>query len=324
MRAIGLLLGTLLLLVGCAHTSQFPKNLNEWQDEKRVRLPASGRILFEQNLSRAGSRVGCGRAAREVNVELKRSGTQIPMRSQCDRGGKRLILTSTRYLSPDYYGVKLRKHRGEWFEGRPRLLVEYLNPEFESGDDMKPAGAVALEDAAELSGSVNYSAGDRTDWIAVKGNGELSVIQIEGDPKEFSVALYEGEAGQPAFVGPLKVGKKNTLRLGQNSLIKVQGLRSEAGGEYQMLRSSSSATRRVSVPVIDSYALSGEETLVLFEPLPGLAPGQEISVIGAKSDGKKYRVGTCYVASVEETQATCKLFQAAPKGALWAQLAVKG
>jgi hypothetical protein len=193
--------------------------------------------------------------------------------------------------------------------GKPEIVVEFQNADFASDEDQVPGAAAVLSENQTIKGTVNYNAGDQTDWIRVEGEQgsmNVSVLSSAKNPPEAHLFVMDAESEQPISLGPFRLGHERRLVLsGRQVFVRVRAKRAPGETPYLVVRRDVLKGASQLVDVIDVYPVSEKSSVVVLEGREDLKEGSQVSILGLNSGGKAESLGRCVIKSAGKEQASC-------------------
>lgn len=288
-----------------------------------LKLTQSARVGIVQALSGPCS----SKTLEDLRFRILRGPAPVPYHGYCDPKERTITFLTKEPVGAGTLQLFLeRKGNIGRYDGHPELIVELENADYASEADQSPSAAAVLGEGQTLKGSVNYSAGDQTDWIRLEGEqGSLGVTVVStspspplspGKPLEARLFVLDPESDQPVALGPIALGKEKRLDLkGRPALIRVRAARGSGVTEYSVVRRDLQKGVSQMVDVIDVYPVSEKSSVVVLEGREDLKEGAWVSVIGVSPAGKSESLGRCAIKAASKTQASC-LIDSIPKPAM--------
>jgi len=297
----------LILLMGCATPgSQLPASFRG--PHEVIQLAATGRIFIEQKFRPAKNR--CRTATVDLATTVRGRQGRVALEVTCDETtGK--FLGTTAFLPPGDYSLSLARNRRLYSSGPAVVSVLYRNADFESGDDGNFETALELEPGQKLEGAVHYHAGDRTDWIRMKGEkASVGLVFTAPEGSKLEAEAFSAMPGNSGVrrLGALPIGEPRRFPLGSDDLlIRVRAPERSGGASYSLVRRDTEGKKASRVQVIDCYPTGSGMGLAILRVSAGIAVNDSVVISASDSNGKRQTLGKCTVLSVDGPEASCQL-----------------
>lgn len=300
----------LSLVNACASTvTKLPEEFSS-SAKVKVKLESRGQILAATKLKKGGK---CEPGAKSLKLEVQSDkGKSFSTSTSCTLVPGHLTAYTTVPLAKGEYRVKATS------ENEAKLSVRYSDADFASGADQDFGGATELAENQSVKGTVNYLAGDATDWVKAKGGAMMLTLLEDGEGTTAFVYKLAKGGSDPTALGEIKNKQKKKFRLdkGEELLVKVLGDKFKEEGSYTLIRrdltGSAAGGKKESLGVIDAYPLTDTSSLVLLRAVAKMKVDDEIEITGMRASGAPLKLGKCRVGSVADGQASCRLDRVLP------------
>jgi len=307
----------LILLSGCAsQTTNLPEEFYT-NTKIKVKLETRGQVLAVAKL-RKGTR--CESVAKTFKLEMKSDkGKKIFSNVSCTALPGMMVAQSAIAPKGEYQVKALLESRKGLDEAEAKISVKYADADFASGADQDFGGAAELAENQTVKGTVNYLAGDATDWVKAKGGSSVILTLLE-DGEGTTAKVYKLSKGNadPSAIGELTNKQRRRFKLdkGDELLVKVSGDKFKKEGSYTLIRrdvsGGAAGGKKESIAVIDSYPLNDSSSVVLLRAVERMKVDDQIEITGMRASGAPLKLGKCRVGSLADGQASCRLDRVLP------------
>jgi len=306
-----------LFLVGCS--SQVTKLPEEFYTNTKVKikLESRGQVLAAAKIKKGAK---CEAIAKGLKLEVQSDkGKNFSTSTSCSFLPGYLVAHTVVPLAKGEYRVKATLDNPKNYQDEAKLSVRYADADFSSGSDQDFGGAAELAENQTVKGTVNYLAGDATDWVKAKGGSAVMLTLLE-DGEGASAIVYKLAKGasDPRAAGELKNKQKKRFKLekGEELLVKVSADKFKEEGSYTLIRrdltGSAAGEKKENLGVIDAYPLTDSSSLVLLRAVAKMKVDDEVEITGMRASGAPLKLGKCRVGSVADGQASCRLDRVLP------------
>jgi hypothetical protein len=310
-------------ITGCASTSQQAPIVTK-DTSVQLELPSTGKIVVREPLPKGYS---CAEIDRVYSIRVRTQGNRrknLPMVRDCMDRGRHITYATRSWQPKGTYTVSFFRRFSKTATRPSQVWVRFKNADFASGEDAYLEGATAAAPGKAVSGEVNYSQGNQTNWIRLEGSGlstRLTLIAKPGAGSKdtaISSALYAvGPSGAARRIRFLKPGKPTKVQISSQPVyVKVRADTFSKGTKYTLLRRDQKQSRSLRLTVIDCYPVGGQESIVLMQPREGIDAQVRIEVQARTASGKTISMGACKVVQADEGSLSCRVLSKPPESAV--------